>query len=258
MGGTPLAIEDLPGTVEGDEAVRLLSIADPEHVNALVSAKPLTFASNGITIVYGDNGTGKSGYARLLKRIARARHQEEVLSDVFKDTGGGEANARITVQIGDREESLDGPVSLLPELQRMLFYDDECGSAYIRTESDFPYRPTALFVMDKLIEACVSVRRIIDSRLLKNSEARKALPVVDQLVSDTEAGQFISHLSGSSSIEQLDGLIETVDQVAETVETLRAREARLIAGDTRQQRQRLSNHSGFGALQLGSAAEPRE
>ena len=66
-GSAPLAIEDLPGTVEGDEAVRILSIAGPEHVNALASVNPLTFASNGITIVYGDNGTGKSGYARPLE-----------------------------------------------------------------------------------------------------------------------------------------------------------------------------------------------
>ena len=240
VGNTRLAIADLPIAVEGDEAVRLLSIANPEHVNAIASAEPLTFASNGITIVYGDNGTGKSGYARLLKRIARARHQEEILSDVFRDTGGGEPNARIAVRIGDRERSLDGPVSLLPELRRMLFYDDECGSVYIRTESDFPYRPAALFVMDKLIEACVVVRRIIDTKLMENNAVRKTLPVVDPLVGDTEAGRSIARLSGSSSIERLDRLISTLDQVTETVERLRAQEARLIAGDTRLERQRLT------------------
>jgi predicted ATPase len=43
----------------------------------------LTFEEAGLTIIFGDNGTGKSGYARLLKRITRARHQEEILSDVI-------------------------------------------------------------------------------------------------------------------------------------------------------------------------------
>jgi len=45
-------------------------IADPEHVNALSSDQPLTLALEGLTITYRDNGTGKSGNARLLKRIA--------------------------------------------------------------------------------------------------------------------------------------------------------------------------------------------
>ena len=39
----------------------------------------------------------------------------------------------------------------------MLFYDGACGAAYIAAESDFPYRPSALFVMDGLIEVCVAV-----------------------------------------------------------------------------------------------------
>lgn len=70
----------------GDLPVHLLAIERPEHVNALEAKEPLTFEPRGLTVVYGDNGSGKSGYARLLKRIARARHREDVLTDVFRDT----------------------------------------------------------------------------------------------------------------------------------------------------------------------------
>ena len=120
-----LALQDLPTTTEEDDAVRHKSVAEPRHVNALSSLEPLAVAPEGITIVYGDNGSGKSGYARLLKRIARARHQEEILSDVFRDTDRTEPRARIEVLIGSREEALDGPLSSLPEAKRMLFFDGE-------------------------------------------------------------------------------------------------------------------------------------
>ncbi len=79
-------LERLPKDVAEAPSVRLISIAKTAHVNALASDQPLTFEPNGLTIVYGDSGSGKSGYARLLKRITRSRHQEEVLSDVFSDT----------------------------------------------------------------------------------------------------------------------------------------------------------------------------
>ena len=42
--------------------LRLCSISDVEGVNALAPKKPLEFGKGNITIVYGNNGSGKSGY----------------------------------------------------------------------------------------------------------------------------------------------------------------------------------------------------
>ena len=234
-----LVAEELPQTTEGDDPVRLVSIADPQHVNALESDQPLTFAPEGLTIVYGDNGTGKSGYARLLKRIARSRHHEEVLSDVSRDTSLTEPTARITVRVGDQEEPLSWPESSMPELQRMLFYDAECGSAYISTETDFPYRPSALFVMDRLIDACTAIRSRIDAKLEENSMATAALPAIHEIVADTAVGRFLKQLSGGSSTERLDALIAELDRATETVEGLKEQEERLRSTDTSRERQRL-------------------
>ena len=107
-------LEQLPQVEVGDPPVTLVSIANPEHINALASETPLTFEATGLTIIYGDNGSGKSGYARLLKRIARARHQEEVLSDVFRDTALAKPKAVLTVTVGDDEKSLTWPESAPP------------------------------------------------------------------------------------------------------------------------------------------------
>jgi hypothetical protein len=73
--------------------------------------------------------------------------------------------------VGDKEVPLNWPEFTLPELQRMLFYDDACGEAYNATESEFPYRPSALFVLDGLIDACVAIRSRIDAKLERNSKS---------------------------------------------------------------------------------------
>ncbi len=124
-----LEIKDLPHVEEETPPVRLISIADPEHVNALSSKNPLTIGVTGLTIIYGDNASGKSGYARLLKRIAQARHQEEVLTDVFRDNGLEKPTAVVTVQIGEDTTSQAWPESSIPELKHMRFYDEACSRA---------------------------------------------------------------------------------------------------------------------------------
>ena len=236
-------LEQLPQATPEDSPVRLVSIEKPEHVNALESKEPLTFELRGLTIIYGDNASGKPGDARLLKRIARARHQEDVLSDVFRDTALAKPTAILTIRIGDKEELLNWPESACPELQRMLFYDGACGAAYIAAESDFPYRPSALFVMDGLIEVCVAVRSRIDAKLLENAAGLNALPVIPENLGDTDAGKFVSQLSGSGSVETLDALIKKLDDSVVTIEDLKAQEARLRSADTSKERQNLKRQS---------------
>jgi hypothetical protein len=53
--------------------VHLRQMHSVRHVNALAADQRLTLHRVGLTIIYGDNGSGKSGYARVLKRACRAR-----------------------------------------------------------------------------------------------------------------------------------------------------------------------------------------
>ncbi len=239
----PFGLEQLPKAAAEDPPVRLVSITKLAHVNALASDQPLTFEPNGLTIVYGDNGSGKSGYARLLKRITRARHQEDVLSDVFRETTLEKPTAALLVRIGDKDESLTWPDSTPPALQRMLFYDGACGTAYIATESGFPYRPSALIVMDGLINACVEVRTRIDAKLGENARAAVALPIVSDAVKNTKGGRYLNQLSGSASVDALNALIATFDASSDTIDALTKDEARLRSADMSRERQSLTRQA---------------
>ena len=232
-------LENLPRVTSGDPPVRLLSIIDTDHVNALSSEKPLTFAPAGLTIVYGDNGSGKSGYARLLKRITRARHHEEVLTDVFRDTAVEQPSASLSVCIGDQNETVKWPEQERRELQRMHFYDFGCREAYIATESDFPYRPSALAVMDGLINACVKVRSRIDTKLTENARTGVRLPRVPDEVKATEAGRFLDQISGGTEVDNLDELIRSFDESPKTIDELKQAEILLRSKDSSKERKRL-------------------
>ena len=242
-------LEHLPKATGEDPSVRLVSITNTEHVNAIASDEPLTFKLNGLTIVYGDNGSGKSGYARLLKRITRARHQEDVLSDVFRDTAMEKPTASLEVCIGGHKESMSWPEATRSELQRMRFYDGACRDAYIAAESDFPYRPSALLVMERLIDACVAVRSRIDARLYENTRSATPLPVVADEVGDTDAGKFLSQLSARTPVDLLDELVSGFDGSSETVDELKQEEHLLRTTDKSKERRSLTRQAEkLGAL----------
>lgn len=232
-------LEQLPQTQADASSVGLLEIREPDHVNALESKEPLTIGAQGVTIVYGDNGSGKSGYARLLKRITRARHQEDVLTDVFRDTSLAKPSAVLVVRVGDAEQPINWPDAAPPELQRMRFYDVDCGQAYISAESDFPYRPSALFVMDGLIDACVEIRQRLDAKLAENAASAKKMPAIPAEARETEAGRILASLGGSTQLTDVDALIAKSNGTRETIEELKLQEARLLAADTSREQQQL-------------------
>lgn len=50
------------------ESIVLLSIDSIENIEYLSPRNALKFAEKGLTVIYGKNGTGKSGYTRILKK----------------------------------------------------------------------------------------------------------------------------------------------------------------------------------------------
>jgi hypothetical protein len=68
---------------KASQAIILKSIHNAENINALAEKQTLSFCEKGVTIVYGDNGSGKSGYARILKGACRARLERGF--DIFCD-----------------------------------------------------------------------------------------------------------------------------------------------------------------------------
>lgn len=96
----PLEAHHMPPSATGPP-VSLASITDVENVNVLAQGQELSFSSDGLTVVYGDNAAGKSGYVRILKKVCRARAADvPLLPDVFKGPTADPPRAAITFTVG--------------------------------------------------------------------------------------------------------------------------------------------------------------
>jgi hypothetical protein len=103
----PLERKHLPANPGSSDSVTLTEIRDITGVNHLASGQNLTFSTTGLTVVYGDNGSGKSGYARILKRICRTRNPgSEIMGNIYAPPGTPIVqNATIGYQVGGKVEA---------------------------------------------------------------------------------------------------------------------------------------------------------
>ena len=116
-----LAKDHLPAPGERSEAVKLTSIFHDRGVNALAEGQTLRFGS-ALTVVYGDNGAGKTGYTRILKNACRARGQELILGNVTSGVAPAAPVVTIKFQLrlADALLCLSKPVGLMCALQLAL------------------------------------------------------------------------------------------------------------------------------------------
>jgi energy-coupling factor transporter ATP-binding protein EcfA2 len=209
-----------PSATPNDEPVRLVSVKGVANVNRLAENQELTFASEGLTVVYGNNGSGKSGYARILRSMVRARHRADILPDVFAEAPGEKAS-QVTFLIGHTEHSFSLGSAADPSLRRVALYDEHCGDTYLNSEAEISYRPAAVQLLDDLSTVTAGVRRVIDG--WKTEKGRPGtLPVVDDqgpaavflrnLTAKTSAEAIATVASSPSDIDQK--LEDQVDEVA--------------------------------------------
>lgn len=187
--------------------VALLSIGQVRNVNRLAPDQTLAFEPVGLTVIYGDNAAGKSGYVRVLKNVCRARHVADVLPNVLEPEGGT-PSATVTYVVDDYEKEVkwdhgEPPLSSeVTDLETVTVFDADCASVYLGSKNEVIYRPLGLDVFPALAEACQRVERCIDVRLA----ALSAPDWVQELSGDHEVGKLVVDLKPTTSVDAFDAL----------------------------------------------------
>jgi len=83
----PLAKEQLSDAATDAPRTIIGSIGPVRGVDRLASNQPpIKFAKRGITLVYGANASGKSGYCRIAKQLCRSLSFQDLKGNVYAET----------------------------------------------------------------------------------------------------------------------------------------------------------------------------
>lgn len=217
------------------EQVSLTAVTDLQGVNALMGGQHLYFASTGITVIYGDNGSGKSGYARLIKAMVNARHRSEILPNVFENAPVSPSGT-LCYTVAGVEQTLIFPGVPPTQLLKMRFYDEHCGDEYLTKESSITYRPSALTLLDGLIRVCDSVRSELAARIKSNEADALSL----ELPPGTPSADFVSSISDATTSDQIESNTKLPDGTTQLLAAALGEEARLTASNPQEEKTRLA------------------
>ena len=87
------------------EALRLVALREFAGVNALAEHQEIIFHPR-MTVLFGENATGKTGYVSVLKRLANVRSAETIIPDIHRHSGAREPRAVVRYALGDHEQEI--------------------------------------------------------------------------------------------------------------------------------------------------------
>lgn len=201
--------------------VHLEEVSDISRVNAL-SAGPVWFGSDGLTIVYGDTGAGKSGLVRILKKACRAKDPGgPLLSNVFDEPTTEPATATIKFRVDGTPKThrwVEGEAAD-PALSTVHVFDAQCAAVQVEQASVISYTPSLVKIFQELAEATLRVQAELRTRRTALGKPPTFLGTLG-LSPDTAAGRFVTTLSENSEEQALEDLatlseseIERLDQL---------------------------------------------
>ncbi len=198
----PPAAGLLSGVPAMTAVVKLLSIDDVRNVNIIKSGQTQPFAESGITVVYGDNGSGKSGYTRILKLACQARDKDEnILPNVFATAPTSAPTATLKIKQDDTTRNIKWTQDSAadPILANITVFDSRCARVITDDHNEITYLPYGGDVFQKTAELVLRVKADIES------EITDLAPIQDSAVTaGTPSAAFLESLSETTKDEVIE------------------------------------------------------
>jgi energy-coupling factor transporter ATP-binding protein EcfA2 len=181
--------------------LKLIAIKDLKGINALCPRKPLQFGESPLTVIYGQNGSGKSGYVRLLKHACGAKEPGKLLGNVFNSSCLEQGCCfDIAMDSSTKEIEWIPKNGVLSELRSVELYDSDCANVYVNEENELSYEPWILSLFSKLTEVCDNVGQALKNEADQKNSQKPKLP--DEL-NLTDVAAWYNKLSHKTKEQQI-------------------------------------------------------
>ena len=193
-----LAVEQSPQEVT--EPLRLTRLSDVAGVNAIQTGSVIE-PHAGLTILFGENGTGKTGYARVLKALAGSRSADKILGNVEVDPDAPQsATIEYTIGVAAETHTWSGEQGR-PPFTRMAVFDTPALDFHLDADLDYVVTPTSLALFKHVIGGIKSVQERVASDTKALQSGHQSL--IERFSRDSSLYPLIETLGASTDLADL-------------------------------------------------------
>lgn len=199
--------------------ISIVSIGNIKGIDRLNPRKPLNFSENGLNVIYGRNGSGKSGYARILKS-ACGKTTEALKFNVYDSPPNKQTVDFGIICDGKRiNKTWDAKSNFISLFSSVDIFDGIVGEFYLRKDSEASYIPPELTLFSDLALICDRVASEIENR--KKALISK-LPVFPIEYSRTQVALVYTRLECAKE-KEIEDLLNFSDDKLSKMEELEER-----------------------------------
>lgn len=226
----PLQKGMVSGAPKSKADVVLKAVKALRSINKIPDGSTLPFGHQGLTAIYGENGSGKSGYARVLKRACRARDtQERILPNVYDTVAAAPAKAMFKLSINagaDQEIEWEDGNPSNEVLTNITVFDSKCARVIVNEKNEATYLPYGAHVFEELVTLLNWIRLKIEA------EKPKPEPLQwPEIAPATKTATFLVGLTHDIKEKEVEDVAAWTDDDADKLEKLTKQLAELEAND---------------------------
>lgn len=202
------------------DELRLVSIGNIHGIENLAPRKPLAFGNGNLTVIYGNNGSGKSGYTRILKKACGKAHAVELRPNVF-DASPSKRSCTICFKLGGKSQAFEWQPfdKHVPELSVVDIFDTECGKFYLK-ENEASYIPKIIALFDSLVKVCELIKKNLQ---IESDQLPSKLPLLPTSYAGTQIASIYTNLKATQTATDLEAILVFTDADKQALKNLEER-----------------------------------
>ena len=180
-------------------------LSDISGVNKLAPDQILKFSKN-ITVIYGQNGTGKSGYSRIFKSLGYCYDKREnvvIYPNIFSNEPHKPLHAKINATINNEEKNFDWQGDNIKELNSISIYDSKSVGISTNAKREIMITPSGFHLFSIISKELSKIENILKNKV---SELSVRPVLSENLHEETEQSKYFTTSFNNLTEEKLEAL----------------------------------------------------
>jgi len=200
----PPTLTDNASAGDATDPLTLTCLKGCDGVNALAAGQDITFNPR-MTVLFGENAAGKTGYVRVLKLLADVRSAEAIIPDIHRPSAPSTPQAVVGYSVGSVPDELEWHGEQgVPPFTRMTVFDSPAVAIHLADDVTYVYTPADLALFGYVTSAIEGVRTLLQEDI--KARESKQNPFISAFTRGTDVFTRIEALSASTNLAELETL----------------------------------------------------